>query len=85
MAESQGNPALADTYKRSIFKWMSNAPDSPNPSAASRELVAECLGGVKSAELADDDEEDDLLAPLTRALRDLVRREALALVEELRA
>jgi hypothetical protein len=51
MADAQGNPALTDTYKRSLFKWMSSTPHSPNPSSASRELVAECLGGVDASEL----------------------------------
>lgn len=51
MAEAQGNPALAGTYKRSLFKWMSSTPHSPNPSMTSRELVAECLGGVDTSEL----------------------------------
>ncbi len=47
----------AETFKRSLFKWM--APGEPHPSPASRALVAEALG-VSPDELATgDDEEDD--------------------------
>jgi hypothetical protein len=74
MAESQGNPRLAETYKRSLFKWMSNRPDSPRPSSMSRELVAECLGGVKAAELDDDEEADPVLREAFCLFVDLMDR-----------
>ena len=53
---AKGDPAKAQTFKRSLFKWM--APGEPSPSAASRALVADALK-VDPNELADDDEESD--------------------------
>lgn len=52
---ANGDESLAQTYKRSIFKWMS--PAGPAPSPASRALVADRLG-VKPEELAEPDDEE---------------------------
>lgn len=69
---AKGDQLRADTFKRSLFKWM--APGEPNPSPASRALVADALG-VKREELEDDDEESDPVAVLMNALRRVVRDE----------
>lgn len=53
---AKGDPVKAETFKRSLFKWM--APGEPMPSAASRALVAQALR-LEQDELADDDEEAD--------------------------
>lgn len=69
----QGDEARAETYKRSLFKWM--AEGDPNPSPASRALVARALG-IDAAELDEDDaEEGDLAAQLARMITALVRAE----------
>ena len=52
-AMAKGDSTRAETFKRSLFKWM--APGEPTPTPASRALVAEALG-LASDEL---DEEED--------------------------
>jgi hypothetical protein len=52
-AMAKGDPVKAETFKRSLFKWMS--PGIPQPTPASRALVADALG----LEMSDLDEEDD--------------------------
>lgn len=66
---ANGDASRADTYKRSLFKWMANG--EPAPSAASRALVARALG-VEPSELEDDDEESDPVADLMQALNRFV-------------
>lgn len=58
---AQGDPGRAETFKRSLFKWM--APGEPSPTPASRALVAQALG-IDADELAvdEDDEESDQVA-----------------------
>src|SRR5687768_8782586 len=64
---SNGDPTRAETWKRSLFKWMANT--GPNPSPESRAFVARALG-VEMDQLADpDDEEADIVAALTKAIR----------------
>lgn len=70
-AMAKGDPVKADTFKRSLFKWM--ASGEPNPSPASRAVVADALG-VERAELAEDDAEDDLPAAFDSMLRSYLRR-----------
>lgn len=53
---ADGDPARAETFKRSLFKWM--AVGEPHPTRASRAHVAAALG-VDPSELSDDDEEAD--------------------------
>lgn len=53
---AKGDQVRAETFKRSLFKWM--AAGEPNPSPESRALVADALGVAREA-LADDDEEAD--------------------------
>lgn len=53
---AKGDPVRAETYKRSLFKWM--RPGEPFPTPESRALVADALE-VDRSELADDDEESD--------------------------
>lgn len=52
-AMAKGDPAKAETFKRSLFKWM--APGEPTPTPVSRALVADALG-VEAHELDDDEE-----------------------------
>lgn len=67
---ANGDASRAETFKRSLFKWM--APGEPKPSPESRAIVAEALGMERSA-LSDDDEEADSLS-LDDFLHLLVRR-----------
>ena len=55
-ALGNGDPVRAETFKRSLFKWMANG--DPRPSPESRAIVARTLG-LDPASLADPDEEDD--------------------------
>lgn len=66
-AMAKGDPTRAETYKRSLFKWM--APGEPRPTRASRALVAEALE-LNAGEL--DDEEADPVADLFSALTRVV-------------
>lgn len=72
----------SSTFKRSLFKWM--AVDGPNPSPASRAIVALALG-VDASELGEDDDDEEphpMVTELYRALRQLVRDEVLAMARE---
>lgn len=72
---AKGDLARAETFKRSLFKWM--AQGDPSPSLESRALVADALG-VERSDLDDDDEESDPMAALMGALRRVVQAELLA-------
>jgi len=76
-AMSRGDQTAEANFKRSLFKWMSI--DGPDPSPASRAIVALALG-VEAAELNGDDDEEPhpMVAELYRALRNLVREEIRA-------
>jgi hypothetical protein len=50
---AKNDPVKAETFKRSLFRWM--AAGIPDPSPASRALVADALG-VDPSELDDDEE-----------------------------
>jgi len=54
-AMANGDPARAEGFKRSLFKWM--AAGKPFPSVESRALVAAALG-IAREELAEDDDEE---------------------------
>ncbi len=54
---AKGDPGKAETFKRSLFKWM--APGEPTPSPASRALVAQALGLAADELSSGDDEEPD--------------------------
>lgn len=64
-AMAKGDTVRADTFKRSLFKWIAG---EPNPSPESRALVADALG-IERADLAEDDEETDAVADLMKSLR----------------
>lgn len=77
-----GDPRKAEAAKRSIFKWLSG---QTQPSATSRVLVATVLGVDPSAFADDDEEEDEPMLDLVRALMhriDLKIEEALARREQ---
>lgn len=78
---ARGDDALAQTYKRSLFKWM--APGGPTPTDSSRALVAHHLG-IETEELAEPDEESDPVAALVNQIRLLARAEAAEAVNVLR-
>lgn len=69
---AKGDPVKAATYKRALFKWM--APGDPQPTPASRAVVADALGLERSA-LSDDDEESEPMSDndILVALRPLAR------------
>lgn len=79
-----GDPVRADTFKRSLMKWM--ATSGPKPSPSSRALVAHHLG-VEAAEL--DDEEDHpvalMVALMERTADAAASKAARAAVAQLRA
>lgn len=71
---ANGDPTKANTFKRSLFKWM--ALGEPSPTAASRALVADALG-IDPSELVDEDEEPQPMAfaeALTRMFDEAVDR-----------
>lgn len=74
---ARGNESAADTFKRSLFKWM--ASSGPNPSVASRALVADALR-IDPAELvSEDDEEDSQAMGTTNVLEALYQQLGAAL------
>jgi hypothetical protein len=74
---AKGDPVRAETFKRSLFKWM--APDGSKsgakPLPGNRALVAHHLE-IDASEL--DDEEDDPAVVMLNALRQMMRAETLA-------
>lgn len=73
-----GNP---EPMRRNVARWLSPLPDSAvSPSGASVVAVAEALG-CPADELADDEEDLDVYAPLARAVQEAVRAEIARLVK----
>lgn len=68
-----GNP---EGMRRNIARWLSSEVTAVVPSPASVNATAEALG-VSPDALADEEDEDDqdVYAPLTRAVREVVRAE----------
>lgn len=69
-------PDNPEGMRRNIARWLSPEETAVEPSAASVRATAAALGVAPEALAADEDEEEAALyAPLSRAVRDLVRAE----------
>lgn len=69
-AMANGDPSRAETFKRSLHRWMADGEPQPTPS--SRAIVARALG-VDATELEEDDEEADPVSSFDDLLRRRVR------------
>lgn len=72
------DPENLNRARRNLHRWLD---EGITPSRASRAEVAVALGIPESELDPDDEEADQLMAPLVRAIRDLVRAEVRQAVE----